>query len=253
MRPRSVLITGASSGIGRALALEYGRGGAKVALCARRIAELEILANEVRTLGGSATCISLDVRDNDAVTDALRRADQELGGLDLVIANAGQGGTQHSSRLSWQDVGAIIDVNIRGAIATLVAAIPLFLAHQRGHLVGISSLAGRRALPMSAAYSASKSALSTFLEGLRIDLSPAGVRVTDVRPGFVDTAMIAGRRHPTPFCWPVDKAARHIARRLEQSPAVVAFPWPLVLATDVARLLPASVYDRFIRAVKSES
>jgi short-subunit dehydrogenase len=114
-------------------------------------------------------------------------------------------------------------------------------------------LAGRRALPMAAAHIASKFALSTFLEGLRTTLSPAGRRVTDVRSGFVDTAMIVGSRHPTPFRWPVDKAARDIARRLEQAPAVVAFPWPLVLATGVARLLPASMYDRFIRTVKSES
>lgn len=221
-------------------------------LGARRIAELKIVANEVRALGGSATCIALDVCDADAVTDAVRRGDQDLGGLDMVIANAGQGGSQHSSRLSWQDVGAIFDVNVRGAIATLVAAIPIFLAHQDGHLVGVSSLAGRRALPMSAAYSASKSALSTFLEGLRIDLSRAGVRVRDVRPGFVDTGMIAGSRHPTPFRWPVDKAARHIVRKLKRAPAVVAFPWPLVLATGVARLMPASMYDRFVRAAKSE-
>jgi NADP-dependent 3-hydroxy acid dehydrogenase YdfG len=250
MRPQSILITGASSGIGRALALEYARGGAKLALCARRAAELESLATEIRALGGSSMCIPLDVCDTDATADAVGRADRELGGLEMVIANAGRGGSRHSGRLTWPEVAAILDVNIRGAMATLVAAIPIFLAHRRGHLVGISSLAGRRALPMSAAYSASKSALSTFLESLRIDLAAAGLRVTDVQPGFVTTPMIANSPHPKPFSWPVDKAARHIVRKLDGAPAAIAFPWPLVLATAVGRLLPAPIYDRVMRASK---
>jgi NADP-dependent 3-hydroxy acid dehydrogenase YdfG len=247
MPPQSILITGASSGIGRALALEYARGGAALALCARRVPELDSLSAEIHALGGRAIAIPLDVRDTQAVSDAVRRADRELGSLEMVIANAGRGSTQHGSRLDWEQVADVLDVNIRGAFATLVAAIPIFLAHGRGHLVGVSSLAGRRALPRSAAYSASKSALSTFLESLRIDLAPSGVRVTDVRPGFVDTPMALGSSHPRPLQWPVEKAARYIARRLERTPAVIAFPWPLVLATSIARLLPARIYDRLIR------
>jgi NADP-dependent 3-hydroxy acid dehydrogenase YdfG len=251
MRPKSVFISGASSGIGRSLALEYARGGADLAVCARRAPELELLATEIRALGRRAVSIPLDVRDAGAVKDAVLRADRELGGLEMVIANAGIGSPRHSSRLDWDDVAAIVDVNVRGAMATLVSAIPIFLAQQRGHLVGISSLAGRRALPMSAAYCASKSALSTFLEALRIDLSPAGLQVTDVRPGFVDTPMIAKRKHPAPFRWPVDKAARHIVRRLEDAPGVIAFPWQLVLATSVGRVLPAWMYERAVRRSKS--
>src|ERR1700716_1828835 len=105
MRPHSILITGASSGIGRALALEYARGGADLALCARRVHELETLATEVGELGGRATCIPLDVCDADAVTDAVRRADRDLGGLEMVIANAGRGGSLHRSRLGWREGG----------------------------------------------------------------------------------------------------------------------------------------------------
>ncbi|HZU81315.1 MAG TPA: SDR family NAD(P)-dependent oxidoreductase, partial [Polyangiaceae bacterium] len=239
-----------SSGIGRALALEYARGGASLALCARRAAELESAAAEVRALGGRALCVPLDVSDPEAVNDAVRRADRELGALEMVIANAGRGASKHASRLVWQDVAPVIDVNVRGAMATLVAAIPIFLANQRGHLVGVSSLAGRRALPMHAAYSASKAALSTFIESLRIDLSPAGLSVTDVQPGFVDTPLVAETRQ-TPLLWPVDRAARYIVRRLERAPAVVAFPLPLVMATGLARVLPSWVYDRAIRGQMS--
>ena len=247
-RPRTLLITGASSGIGRALALEYARGGTKLALCARREADLEATASSARELGGTALCIPLDVTDVDAVAEAVKHADRELGGLDMVIANAGRGDTKLSTRLTWGDVGPVIDVNVTGAMATLVAAIPVFLAQKHGHLVGVSSLAGARGLPTSAAYSASKAALSVFLESLRIDLAPTGLRVTDVQPGFVATPINEKADFPMPFKWPVDKAAAVIARRLERAPPVVAFPWPLVLATRLGRILPAWIYDRVVRA-----
>jgi NAD(P)-dependent dehydrogenase (short-subunit alcohol dehydrogenase family) len=247
-RPSTVFITGASSGIGRALALEYARGGAKLALSARREAELEETASEVRRAGGSAVVIPLDVADVEAVAEAVRRADRDLGSLDMVVANAGRGDTRLATRLAWGDVGPVIDVNVRGALATLVAAIPVLLAQQGGHLVGVSSLAGVRGLPTSAAYSASKAALSTFLESLRIDLAPVGVRVTDVQPGFVATPIHEAATYPMPFRWPVDRAARHIACRLERGPAVIAFPWPLVVATRVARVLPAWLYDWVVRS-----
>lgn len=248
VRPSTVLVTGASSGIGRALAIEYARGGAKLALCARREGELEAAAAEVRAAGGSAVVIALDVADVDAVGEAVRRADHELGSLDLVIANAGRGDTQLGTRLTWADVGPVIDVNVRGAFATLIAAIPVMLAQQRGHLVGVTSLAGVRGLPTSAAYSASKAALSAFLESLRIDLAPAGIRVTDVQPGFVATPINQRATHPTPFIWPVERAARHVVRRLERAPAMIAFPWPLVVASRIGRLLPAWIYDRAVRS-----
>jgi NADP-dependent 3-hydroxy acid dehydrogenase YdfG len=151
-RPSTLLITGPSSGIGRALALEYARGGAKLVLCARRKAELEETAAAARRLGGSATCIPLDVTDVRAVGDAVERADRDLGGLDRVIANAGRGDTKLSTQLTWDDVGPVFDVNLRGAVAALLAALPMFLARKHGHLVGISSLAGMRGLPSSAAY-----------------------------------------------------------------------------------------------------
>jgi short-subunit dehydrogenase len=134
-------------------------------------------------------------------------------------------------------------------MATLLAAVPIMMARSAGHLVGISSLAGRRALPESAAYCASKAALSVFLESLRIDLAGAGIRVTDVQPGFVATPAGAHGKHPTPFVWPVEKAARVIAQRLERAPRIVAFPWPLVLATGLGRRLPSAIYERIVRII----
>jgi NADP-dependent 3-hydroxy acid dehydrogenase YdfG len=245
-KPRTVLITGASSGIGRALAIEYGARGAHVALVARREAELAAVADAIGARGGKATPFVCDVGDDAAVFDAVKRADATLGGLDMVIANAGLGSGGHASTLKWEDTSRLLDVNVKGAFATLCAAIPVFLAQQRGHLVGVSSLAGKRGLPGAGAYSASKAALSAFLDTLRIDLRTAGIRVTDVQPGFVATSINASGNRGMPMLWTAEKAARVIANRLERAPAVVAFPWPLVLATSFGRILPAWVYDRLV-------
>lgn len=165
----------------------------------------------------------------------------------MVVANAGCGGIQDASRLTFDDVAPVLDVNIRGALATVIAAIPIMRSRGRGHIVGVSSLAGARGMPASAAYCASKAALSTFLDSLRMDLAPLGIRVTDVQPGFMETPMLQNAKHWTPWRWTADRAARHVVRALDRAPAVVAFPWPLVAATRLARLLPASIYDRAMR------
>jgi NAD(P)-dependent dehydrogenase (short-subunit alcohol dehydrogenase family) len=187
-----------------------------------------------------------DVRDPAAIGEAVRRAEVDLGGLDVVIANAGIGYARHAARLQVDRTLDVIDVNVKGAIATLLAAVPIFLLQRSGHLVGVSSLAGRVGLPASGAYSASKAALSAFLETLRVDLAPSGIRVTDVRPGFVATPMTAGHRHPMPFLWPVDKAARVMVQRLERAPATVTFPWPLAALVELARWMPPWLYDRVV-------
>jgi len=240
--PRTLLVTGASSGIGRALVLEYARRGARVVASARREAELITLCDEVRAAGGQASYLVADVRDTGAAGDVVKKAEQELGSLDMVIANAGTGGTAHSSRLQVKDVERIIDVNVRGAMATLTAAIPIMLGQKHGQLVGVSSLAGRRALPTSAVYNASKAALSVFLETLSLDLSPAGIRVTDVQPGFVDTPLVEGAKFPMPFLWEAPKAAKHIADKLEKAPRILAFPLPMDLLTRVSRHIPYPLY-----------
>lgn len=248
MPPQSVLITGASRGFGRALALEYGSRGAHVALCARSIDQLEDVADEVRQRGGKAICVRVDVTDVSAVRLAVEHSARELGSLDVVIANAGLGRTKSAPHLTFDDVAPVLDVNVRGALATLVSAIPIMRSRGRGHLVGVSSLAGARGMPASAAYCASKAALSTFLDSLRGDLKPLGIHVTDVQPGFMDTPMLEHATHWTPWRWPADRAARHVVRALDSSPAIIAFPWPLVAATRLARLLPASLYDRAMKA-----
>jgi short-subunit dehydrogenase len=249
MPVKTALVTGASSGIGRALAIELATRGAHVALCARREEELREVARTIEERGGRALVLPVDVTDPGAVREALQKADRDLGALEMVVANAGVGHYGHAGTLQWDDVARVLDVNVRGAMATLTAAIPIFLAHQRGHLVGVTSLAGRRGLPSSGPYSASKAAVSIFLETLRVDLRAAGIRVTDVQPGFVATDMAKNATHARPMQWPADKAARVIADRLESAPAIIAFPWPLAMLTGISRFLPAWIFDRLARAV----
>jgi NADP-dependent 3-hydroxy acid dehydrogenase YdfG len=240
--PGTVLVTGASSGIGRALVVEYATRGAHVMAAARREAELASLCDEIKASGGRADYIVCDVGDIEAAAELVRKSERDLGSLDLLISNAGVGGSTHASRLDVAAVSHMIDINVRGAIAPLVAAIPIMLGQKHGQLVGVSSLAGRRALPTAAAYNATKAALSTFLETLRIDLDPSGILVTDVQPGFVDTPITEKNKFPMPFMWNARKAARHIADRLERGPRIIAFPFPMDVLTRVAKHLPYSVH-----------
>ena len=247
--PATVLVTGASSGIGRALVLEYARRGAKVIAAARREAELASLCDEVKAAGGHASFVVCDVVDTEAATELVRKAERDLGSLDMVISNAGVGGSTHASRLDVASVSRMIDINVRGAIAPLVAAIPIMLGQKHGQLIGVSSLAGRRALPTAAAYNATKAALSMFLETLRIDLDPAGILVTDVQPGFVATPITAANKFPMPFMWDAPKAARVIANRLERGPRIIAFPLPMDLITRFSKHLPYALHAWLTRSL----
>lgn len=253
LKPKTVLITGASSGIGREMALEYARRGAHVMAAARRESELTSLCKEIEESGGKALHAVCDVADGPAAVELVKRAHRELGSLDMVIANAGVGGNVHAARIPLDSVWKMIDVNVTGALGVLVAAIPIMTAQKRGQIVGVSSLAGQRGLPTSAVYSATKAAVSTFLESVRIDLRGTGVYATDVQPGFVATPMTAKNDFPMPFIWDASKAARHIVDRLEKAPRVIAFPLPLNLLTRLSKQLPHALYASITTAMLPKS
>ena len=243
----AALVTGASSGIGRALALRLAKRGYDVAIAARRRPLLEEVAAEVKAAGGRALVVEIDIADAEATVTAVERAWDELGALDLVIANAGFGGDVHATKLTWADVAPIMRVDALGAMATLTAALPRMVTRGRGHLVGVSSLAGYRGLPTSAAYSAAKAALSIFLESLRVDLGPSGIAVTDVRPGFIATNATRDATYPMPFLMQLEPAVDRILAGIDARDAVVAFPLPLVGLLSGSRLLPTAAYDRLVR------
>ncbi|HYP52280.1 MAG TPA: SDR family NAD(P)-dependent oxidoreductase, partial [Pyrinomonadaceae bacterium] len=189
-----VLITGASSGIGRALAVELGRRGARAGLFARRAELLEEAAREVEQAGGKALALPGDVRDAGEVERAAARVREAWGRVDVLVANSGVGVITPAATLRAEEVAEVISVNTLGAVNSVAAVLPDMLARGAGQLVAVSSLAAYRGLPKSAAYSASKAAVSTFFESLRVDLRGTGVDVTVIHPGFVKTPMTSWRK-----------------------------------------------------------
>jgi len=248
-RYRTCLITGASSGIGHALGLHIAAQGVEVVLCARREAELTQLAKTITDHGGNARVQVLDVADTTRTVEIVREVDEALGGLDLIIANAGVGIAEDLDPHSWEAMAGSVQINFAGAVATLSAVLPQMKSRKRGHLVGVSSLASFGSLPGAAAYCAPKAGLSMFLDCLRLDLAGSGVAVTTIHPGFVRTPMLARAQHPTPQLVEPDRAAALIWTRLQDQPARIDFPQPLAWLTRLVGGLPRFVHDFIMRLV----
>jgi short-subunit dehydrogenase len=240
------IITGASSGIGLALALELARRGWSLALLARRA---NLLSEAVRTIeasGGRAVAVPADAADALAVREAVDSAARQLGGpFDLAVANAGVSIPNHAARFQLADAELTIRVNVLGLMYLFDAVVPSMIERRSGRFAGVASVAGLRGLPTAGPYSASKAAMQAFLESARVDLAPYGVGVTIVNPGFVATAMTAKNRFRMPFLMKPDRAGRIIARGLERGDRVVEFPKRMSLLMRTVRLVPDALYDRF--------
>ena len=240
---RTALVTGASSGIGRALAAWLARKGVHVFAAARRLEALKALEAELQSAPGKLEAVALDVADARGTLQQIQELDSASGGLDLIVANAGVGFNTPAKRFQWEHVERIIQVNVLGASATLCAVLPRMVERNSGHLVGISSLAGLRGFPRVAAYSASKAYLATFLEGLRVDLKSTQVKVTSVYPGFVKSEMTAKNKFKMPFLMETEDAVARIGEAIFRGDAVFAFPWPMALAARALRVLPNGLFD----------
>ncbi|HEX6184730.1 MAG TPA: SDR family NAD(P)-dependent oxidoreductase [Pyrinomonadaceae bacterium] len=243
-KERVVFITGASSGIGRALALELGKRGARLALAARRAEELLKVADEVGRAGGEALALPADVRDPEALKAAAESVRERWGKIDVLVANAGMSTTTAGTNLNASEAGDVISVNVIGVVNSVAAVLPAMIERGSGHLVAISSLASYRGMPKSGAYSASKAAVSTFFESLRVDLSRSGVDVTVIHPGFIRTPMTANRKKKLPFLLEVDDAACRIIRAVERRARTYAFPWQLASLVRIIKHIPGRLYDR---------
>ena len=238
-----VMVTGASSGIGRGVAVELARRGARLGLVARRIETLQEIVSEIESLGAQALSWPGDVQDANAVRAAADRFREEFGGIDVLIANAGIGSTNDAAELRAEEVAGVINVNVIGASNSVAAVVPEMVAKGRGQLVVISSLAAYRGLPKSAAYCASKAAVSAFFESLRLDLQPRGIEVTIIHPGFIKTPLTAGRHAQMPFLMELDVAVEKILRAIEKKKRSYAFPWQLASVVRAGMLMPTSMYD----------
>jgi len=238
-----VMVTGASSGIGRGVAVELSRRGAKLGLVARRTEMLQEIVSEFESRGGKALAVPGDVQDALAVRAAADRFREQLGHIDVLIANAGIGSTNDSAELRASEVAGVINVNVIGAANSVAAVVPEMVARGRGQLVVISSLAAYRGLPKSAAYCASKAAVSAFFESLRLDLQPRGIAVTIIHPGFIKTPLTAGRHAQMPFLMELDVAVEKILRAIEKKKKSYAFPWQLASVVRAGMIMPTSMYD----------
>ncbi len=227
------VITGASSGIGWALAKELAGQGCKVGLMARRQDKLDALAAEVRNAGGTAETAPADVGDRSQVEAAISRLRGVLGPIDLLIANAGVGKPTLLDPVNVSDVEEMVRVNLLGVVYAIAAVLPEMLRRGQGHLAAVSSLAAYRGLPAESGYCATKAAVNSYMDGLRVHLRKHNISVTTICPGFVRTPMVKPNegRTPMPMLMEADEAARRIVRALQRRRKVFDFPWPMMLLT----------------------
>lgn len=238
-------ITGASSGIGREVALVLARAGIRVAASARGADRLSSLASAEAGI----LSVPLDVTDKASVRDGVDRITAAFGGIDLALLNAG---VWHPMEASDYDAGRAAEamaVNYLGIANALEPLIPLMIARGRGHIALTGSLAGYRGLPMSAAYGPSKAAVISLAETLRPALAREGVSVSLINPGFVATPMTKKNTFPMPFIVQPADAARHIIAGLAKGKFEIAFPWQSVSLLKIARVLPYPLFFRYVRRI----
>jgi short-subunit dehydrogenase len=239
-----VLITGASSGIGRGLALELARRGARLGLLARRAELLKEIAVEAGAEAASnVLLLPADVEDAEAMAEAGKLLASTFGHIDILIANAGTGVTNSGTEFDAAKLSAVMNINVNGAANSVAAVLPGMLSRGTGQLVVISSLAAYRGLPKSAAYCASKAAVSAMFESLRLDLGPRGIDVTIIHPGFIRTPLTAGRKARLPWLMEVDEAVNKILGAIERRRKSYAFPWQLATLVRLGMIMPNFMYD----------
>jgi len=237
------MITGASSGIGEGLTLELSRRGAVVGLVARRAEVLTELVGKISSAGGKAVALVADVNDANQLRTQADLLRHEYGPIDVLIANAGIGTLSPALDLRTEDVAAVFQVNVLGAVNSVAAVLPGMIARKQGQLVAISSLSAYRGLPKSAAYCASKAAVSSFFESLRIDLRNSGVDVTIIHPGFIKTPLTAGRQAKMPYMMELDTAVKRMVKAIEKRKKSYAFPWQLASIVRLGMVMPIFMYD----------
>lgn len=235
-----IWVTGASSGIGAALARELEERGAQVAISARRKDKLDEVAD------GQMHVVPVDVTDKEAMLAAAASIRAEFGGIDVVVLNAGAWDQVRVDRWDSEVFRRHFEVNLMGLVHGVETVLPAMLDAHAGMIVGIASVAGYRGLPNSEAYGATKAAQINLLESLRVDLRRRGVKVQTVCPGFVKTEMTERNSFPMPFIIPAERAARYIADGIAKEKAEVVFPLPMMLMMKTARLLPVAAWGALL-------
>jgi short-subunit dehydrogenase len=241
---KRIFISGASSGIGEFLAYAYASRGAIVGLSARRKDKLEKVAAKCREFGGEATVYEVDTKNRQASKDAADDYTHKIGGIDLVIANAGIGNHDDIINGDASVIDDILETNIIGVTNTLIPFIPTMKKQKHGILVPISSVASFFALPYHGGYSASKIAIRVIADSWRITLHKYNIQITTICPGFIETPMTAGQKN-MPFLLPVETAAEKIVGAIDRGKKTFVFPWQMKMMIPLLRILPDGLMRMF--------
>ncbi len=244
----TILITGASRGIGRALAIEYARQpDVALALLARDAQRLADVARACRDAGAHVTLHPADASSAEAYERALADAWDAHGGLDVVVLNAGVGAPEwiadrSDGHRTIDSIVATLDVNYLALVRAFDVFVPRMIERGRGCIAGVTSMADVRGFPGAAGYCASKAAATSVLESARVELRSHGIHVITIRPGFVRTDMTARNEFPMPFMMDVDRAARIMRRGIARGRSHIAFPWQMRCITGALRFVPAFMF-----------
>ena len=238
----SILITGASSGIGAALAVHLAQYGGKIALVARRREQLDEVAEQVRGAGARPLVVTGDVTDGDEVTRNHQQILEEQGPAQVAFLNAGVGYPTPLTRFDMARVRKLFEINVIGVTNWLAALLPDMVSADRGVIAVVSSLAAARGLPGSGCYSASKAAVSTLMESLRIEARGTGVQLSTIEPGFIKSELTAKNRFPMPFLMDTEPAARLMADEVAAGAEVIRFPWQMAMMLRSMRAMPDALY-----------
>ncbi len=238
-----ILITGASQGIGRALAIFYAERGGYVLLAARNEKALSELSSELQAKGHSCDYTVCDVASMDAMQAAVNFMVNKAGGIDIAILNAGVGGHHRFDVSNSESVKTIFAVNIFGLIHGFDAIVPVMMKQGYGKIAGVSSLADARGFPGSGPYCASKAAATHLLEAARLELKAYGIDVITIRPGFVRTNMTAKNTFHMPLLMDPPRSADIIARGIDKGKKRIYFPMPMAVVSGIAKALPDAIYE----------
>ena len=240
LKDKVVLISGASSGLGAEMARHFARRGAKLGLLARREDRLQELKDQItaESSGVQVAYQVADVTDREGFEAALDRLRDELGGADVIVANAGYGRPEPPHRHKPGAAARMYETNLFGMLYMIDWALPSMLERGDGQIVGVASLASYQGLPNSPSYCGSKAAMRIHLQSLRLSLVPYGIGVTTICPGFVETELTAENRFAMPFMWKVERAAKLMVDAIEDRRGEVAFPWQMQLILGTLRRLP---------------
>ncbi len=235
---KSTVIIGATSGLGEGLAREFARRGHQIAMTGRRVERLESLQQQLQPLTPKVVIETLDITDYAAVEPVLDKIKSQLGNIDTIIVTSGVGPTLEVGSQQFDVIQQAIDTNLTGAVACFDAAIRLFKYQGHGQLVGVSSVAAIRGMAKSGIYSATKAAVSRYLESARVEMVGNNITITDLCPGYIDTDMNA-HLNSRPFLISAEKGVRVMADKIEKKVGFSYIPvWPWMFVAKLLRLLP---------------